>query len=60
MLLQPAAMLFCLSTVANAGFVVTVEDPNGTWWFERDGERFMSFVINHVNDGGQGAIIFVF
>jgi hypothetical protein len=42
------------ATQAVAGFVTTVLDANHTWWFEHDGARFMSFAMNHVNNGGQG------
>ena len=53
-MLSRAAAVVCSATLVTGGFVTTVSDPNGTWWFEHDGERFLSFAVNHVNDGGQG------
>ena len=43
-------------SLALGGFVTTVMDPDGAWWFERDGTRFLSLAMNHVNDGGQGEL----
>jgi hypothetical protein len=37
---------------ALADFAHIVKDASGVWWLEQDGARFLSFVANHVNDGG--------
>jgi len=41
-----------LAAPAGADFAHLVKDAAGVWWFEQNGERFLSFAANHVNDGG--------
>ena len=47
-----AASLLALPPAARADFAHLVKDDSGAWWFEQNGARWMSFVANHVNDGG--------
>ena len=48
------AILFCaLATTGSlADFAKIVKDGNGVFWFEQNGARFTSRVVNHVNNGG--------
>ena len=41
-----------LATNARADFVHIVRDAAGVYWFEQNGVRFLSRVVNHVNNGG--------
>ena len=34
-------------------YVHLVKDNNKIWWFEHNQQQFLSFVVNHVNTGGQ-------
>ena len=35
-----------------ADFVHIVKDSNNVFWFEKDKKKFLSRVVNHVNNGG--------
>ncbi len=45
-------LLFAILNSVNAGFVKTVQDSNDVWWFEHNGNKFISMGVNHVNNGG--------
>ena len=49
--LLPALLVLLLPCSA---FVTLVQDPpgSGIWWFSDGGKRFLSFSVNHVNNGG--------
>lgn len=49
---RAAAALAVWGACVRADFVRTVQDANGTWWFTHNGQRFLSFAANHVNNGG--------
>jgi hypothetical protein len=47
-----AALLASLALRASADFAHIVRDARGVFWFEQNGQRFTSRVVNHVNNGG--------
>ena len=45
-------LLLLLRLPAAASFVRLTQDANGAWWFTDGGSKFLSFSVNHVNNGG--------
>ena len=51
-LLSLAVLVLSAFKFVRADFVHIVQDVNGVFWFEQNGARFTSRVVNHVNNGG--------
>eukprot|EP01084_Bolivina_argentea_P012275 23005_1 len=44
--------IILLFRICNSGFVKTIKDENDVWWFEHNGNKFITMGVNHVNNGG--------
>lgn len=49
-----AAVVVTGASISSSEYV-SLTTINGTWWFQHNGATFLSFAMNHVNDGGQGS-----
>ena len=47
-----AALVLAATLRASLAYVTLVQDPPGVWWFADGGKKFLSFSVNHVNNGG--------
>jgi hypothetical protein len=47
-----AVLAAYVAALCAADYVHVVKDGNGTWWFEHNGQRWLNFAVNHVNNGG--------
>ena len=54
MLLLAAITFACIATLQLpvSAFVTLQKDANGVWWFADGASLFLSFSVNHVNNGG--------
>ena len=52
MLVTVTVVLCALAASVRADFAHVVQDERGVYWFEQNGARFLSRVVNHVNNGG--------